>query len=91
MRLNEKLIEKDHEEFERVESRDTPHGSHQTMAMDLEYFKKETKLLREQVLGKCEEIDSLQSTKECMSETIKILKLELVKNHNKSENASRVT
>lgn len=44
-----------------------------------------------QVLGKCEEIDSLQSTKECMSETIKILKLELVKNHNKSENASRVT
>lgn len=32
-----------------------------------------------QMLCKCEEIDSLQSTKDCMSETIKVLKQELMK------------
>ena len=50
MRLNEKLIEKDHEEFERVESGESSHGgSQEALVRDLDYFKKETKLLREQV------------------------------------------
>ena len=51
MRLNEKLIEKDHEEFERVESGESSHGgSQEALVRDLEYFKKETKLLRELVI-----------------------------------------
>ena len=51
MRLNEKLIEKDHEEFERVESGESSHGgSQEALVRDLDYFKKETKLLREQVI-----------------------------------------
>lgn len=47
MRLNEKLLEKDHQEFERVESAENVDNL--ILSRDLDYFKKETKLLREQV------------------------------------------
>ncbi|XP_067928602.1 bridge-like lipid transfer protein family member 3B [Watersipora subatra] len=75
LRLNEKLIEKDHAEFERGERSDIQ--ANFELHKDLEFYKKETKNLRSKVVSDGYTIDGLQSAKECLLETIQLLKEEL--------------
>ena len=49
LRLNERLIEKDHMEFERGESSNSAVEENFELLKELEFYKKETKLLRNQV------------------------------------------